>query len=904
MDSNNISYASLFEDAPTAYHSLDDKGNIIYVNHAWIELLGYKSHEAVGVPLVNFLSGDSKILFNSFFNSYKKNGCVKNTEFSFKSKEGKTIPVIINGKIQTNNKGEFLATHCVFTDTSQRAQIQVELTQTKREWQQIFNAISSPTVILDSNQKVIYANQAVIEASGIPADKVIGSPCFKIFHGDDAICTPDNCPGKRILDSKSPERDDMQLEVFGGTYLVSCTPLLDDTGKIKSIIHIATDITEKVKIENSLRRSEERFRSVVSNTQVVSFMINSEGIFTLSEGLGLAKLGLKPGQVVGMSAYEVYKDFPDIISSIKKALKGEAVRGEINIANTVFDVLYSPIKEKGGKISHIIGVANDITDRILTEKITKESERKYRLLMTQMEQGMAVHEVIFDENKKVKDYRFLDVNDAYEKVTHLKKKDILGKRVLEVLPNLERHWIETFGKVATTGESIHYENYSRELDKHFDVIVFSPQENQFAVIVTDVTLRKKNEILLKEKSEELESQNEEYLQLNEELLQANQELYAAKEKAIESDQLKSSFLANLSHEIRTPMNAILGFSDLLNEAEEKEDREHYTSIIQKSGEHLMSIINDIIDISKIETGQVEPHYETIKLKPFVENVYKSMHITLPEKSEISFDLICANIDEDTSVFIDEVKLRQVLINLISNAIKFTKKGKITFACSQRENKEVEFAIVDTGIGIAKKHLGVVFDRFRQIEGKGGVKNNGSGLGLSISKAYVEMMGGEISVTSEFGKGSRFICSLPCINETKKSKISKQIISKIPQSLGNNELILIAEDDDVNYFYLSRLFVNTNFQILRANNGKEAVNLMKENPNIKLILMDIKMPEMNGYEAARRIQKENANVPIIAQTAYALTDDQHQIEKAGFQGYIRKPIKREALFDMLGSFFPS
>jgi|GEM_PF-1067373 len=904
-NSQNISYAQLFEDGPIAYLSMNSEGVIISINNCLADLLGYSKNEILRKPVTHFLSEASKHNFQICFQEFKKQGNISNSIIEFVTKDGHILQLLRNGKAEYSESGEFIATHCVYTNITHQLEKQTNIIQTRYEWQMVFDSISSPIIIIDPSHTIIYANKAVIDSTGLHREQILGASCFKIFHNNTCECPPDNCPAQKLLKTKSNEQQEMIWEILGETFLVSCTPLFDEQGEIKNIIHIATNISEKNAYEKKILLSEERYKNVVSNTPVVSFVIDSDGIFTLSEGKGLQKLGLQPGQVVGLSAFEVYKDYPEITASITRALRGEFIHKELKIQDIVFDIMYTPIKNANGKGYQIIGLAIDITDRVEAGNIIREQEEKYRLLFSQMEQGVAVHEVLYDSKGAVIDYIFLDCNDAYERHTKLRRKDIIGKRVTEVLPHVEKYWIEAFGNVVITGNALHYENYAKELDAYFDVVAYRPQKNQFAVIVTDISDRKRQDILLKEQSQELEAQNEEYLQINEELLQANQELYELKEKAIESDTLKSSFLANLSHEIRTPMNAILGFSDLLHDADSQEVKEHYISIIQKSGDQLMSIINDIIDVSKIETGQVKPFYENIFLLPFVLDIHRTLEITIPKEKNIRFDLIHANISDNTTLYVDRVKLHQILTNLISNAIKFTNSGKITLACSLKPQKEVEFVVSDTGIGIDKEHFSIIFDRFRQIEDESHVKQKGSGLGLAISKAYIEMMGGQISVSSQKGKGSRFTVVIPCIEKpTRIDAPQTNENSPITEPKGNNELIIIAEDDDINYYYLSRLFANTKFKILRAFNGKEAIELVEQNPDVKLVLMDIKMPIMNGYEAARHIQKKYAHIPIIAQTAYALTEDETKINDAGFQGYIRKPIKRDALFSILGTIFPS
>ncbi|MDA3882823.1 MAG: PAS domain S-box protein [Bacteroidales bacterium] len=887
------------------YISFDTKCSIIEVNSAWLRMSGYEKDEVINKPIQNFQSDFSRQNFQSCFSLLQQNKVISNVIEECKHKNGSMFHVLKSGVIHHDeHKNEHIA-HCIYLDISYNISCQKNYIESLKEWEIIFDTISTPIIILDPEQTVVHANKAVLDKSELLAEKIIGKKCHSVFHKSLAD-RPLNCPCKKMFQTLQNETHEMYVEMLDGIYLVSCTPLFDNDGKLKNIIHVATDITEKTKYEKQILLSEQRFKNVVLNTPVVSFVIDKNGIFTLSEGLGLTKLELQPGEVVGLSAFDVYKDYPQIVASIKRGLKGENVHENLIINDIHFDIMYTPVKDTSGKGYQIIGLAIDNTESVKAQQELEEQEKKFRMLFSQMDQGVAIFEEIKNPKNKKNDYKYIDINDAYANIFGLERKDFINESITSIVhENFQPGMFKRIEDVMKTGQSILYEEYFKDIDVFVDIIMYRSQYNQFVVIMRDITDKKKNDALLQEKSEELEAQNEEYLQLNEELLQANQELYEAKEKAVESDMLKSSFLANLSHEIRTPMNAILGFSDLLHDAETYEDKEHYISIIQKSGEHLMSIINDIVDVSKIETGQVQPYYELIYVKPFILEIYRTMKVTIPDNKYIELEIAYAKLTDDSTLYIDQVKLRQILINLISNAIKFTQSGKITFAASMKNNnKEIEFVVSDTGIGVDKKDHTAIFDRFRQVESDSNIKSKGSGLGLAISKAYVEMMGGEISVSSKINKGSRFTVLLPCIDKpTNIPAVSKhKIKQENARNFGENETIIIAEDDDVNYFYLSRLFANTHFTIIRSHHGQEAVELVDKHPDVKLVLMDIKMPVMNGYEAARRIQKKYPNISIVAQTAYALVEDEKRIKDAGFQGYIRKPIKRDSLFEVLHSIY--
>lgn len=368
----------------------------------------------------------------------------------------------------------------------------------------------------------------------------------------------------------------------------------------------------------------------------------------------------------------------------------------------------------------------------------------------------------------------------------------------------------------------------------------------------------------------------------------------AKEKATESDRLKSAFLANMSHEIRTPMNGILGFADLLKEPNlTGEDQQKYIKIIENSGSRMLNTINDLMDISKIESGQMDitiSEVNIIELTEFIYNFFKT------EAESKGLKLFLSDEIKGLKVFqSDREKIYAILINLIKNAIKYTIKGNIEFGY-HLENNELKFYVKDTGIGIAQDRQDAIFERFIQNEVKDKHIYEGSGLGLSIAKAYVEMLGGDIWVESEEGKGSQFYFTIP-FKKIKEASEAKIINTKSEDQIRNLK-ILIVEDEESAATLLSILLKDISQEILHTKTGVKAIELCRDNPDIDLIMMDIQLLEMNGYEATRNIREFNKEVIIIAQTAYAIAGDRDKAIEAGCDDYIAKPIKKELLLQKI------
>jgi signal transduction histidine kinase/CheY-like chemotaxis protein len=379
-------------------------------------------------------------------------------------------------------------------------------------------------------------------------------------------------------------------------------------------------------------------------------------------------------------------------------------------------------------------------------------------------------------------------------------------------------------------------------------------------------------------------------------------LIKAKIKAEEGDLLKASFLANLSHEIRTPMNAINGFTELiLNTKIDEKERIEYLNVIQKNGKNLVSIIDDLIEMSKIDSNQIAPNYSEINLESCIVELYKTVKVTIPKSKAVKFKLIKSTLPAEYNIITDETKLKQVIINLLTNAIKYTDEGLVTFnyEIDQKEDK-IHFRIQDTGSGIEEDQHKHVFDRFKRVENDKSITVGGLGLGLSISKAYIEILGGTISLESSVGVGSTFYFSIP-LQYVKSEHIVVMPIRENELIKSENKVILIAEDDNINFLLFQKMMKDKEYKIIRAVNGQEAVDICINDSSIDLVLMDIKMPVMNGFEAVEQIRPIRPHLPIIAQTAYSSSEDRIKIEKAGFDDYITKPLSRERLFELIDKY---
>ncbi len=380
------------------------------------------------------------------------------------------------------------------------------------------------------------------------------------------------------------------------------------------------------------------------------------------------------------------------------------------------------------------------------------------------------------------------------------------------------------------------------------------------------------------------------------------DLISAKEHAEESDRLKSAFLANMSHEIRTPMNGILGFTGLLKEPNlSGEQQQEYIKIIEKSGARMLNIINDIISISKVESGQLEVSLSATNINDQIEYIYTFFKQEVEKKGMQLFfrNPLPAG---QAVIMTDREKIYAILTNLVKNAIKFTHIGMIEFGY-EKKNEYLEFFVKDTGVGIRDEKKEIIFERFRQGSELLTRNYEGAGLGLSISKAFVELLGGKLWVVSELDQGSEFYFTIPYVCETEENRVALNEPDTATDGHKIKDLkILIAEDDEDSSKLLSLACKSFAKEVLAVSTGLDAIETCRNHPDIDLVMMDVKMPVMDGYEAVSRIRKFNKNVVIIAQTAFGLSGERLKAIKAGCNDYISKPIEKGVLMELLQTYF--
>ncbi len=635
----------------------------------------------------------------------------------------------------------------------------------------------------------------------------------------------------------------------GDIFSTDLSPTLITFAGKNYLLMIFRDITERKQSEDALRESEEKFKSITENSADAIFIADQNGKYIYTNKAVTTMLGFSSEEIRSKTIIDLAPEnkvdeylgiFKDLLVKGKIFTEIELLKSDSTYISTDLNAVLLPN-------GMVYCSCRDISERKIAEKEI-QSVAKFP-----SENPNPV--IRLDSNGII-----LYANEASEKLLQN-----WGCTVGDTAPEF---WCNTTAKDLLTGHENEIEvKYGQQFYSFYVVPI--KNEGYVNLYARDITKRKQGEI----------------------------ELYEALDKAEESDLLKTAFLHNISHEIRTPLNAIVGFSGLLSNPDlPPEKRKYFAEIINQSSDQLLSIISDIVSIASIEAGQEKIQENEININ-LVCKLLNEQFIHKASEKAVTLRLQNIFADDKAIIITDATKLTQILTNLIGNALKFTPQGYVSFGYALKDN-QLEFYVEDSGIGIPLDMQEVIFNRFRQVENNATREFGGSGLGLSISKAYVEMLGGKMWLTSEVNKGSVFYFTIPYKRVVPKELPDIPLINGLSFEIKKPITVLIAEDEDSNFILLEELLSDVELNLVRAVNGIEAVELCKLNPHIDLVLMDIKMPEMNGYKATIQIKKLRPDLPIIAQTAYSTEHDRSKALACGCSDFISKPIKRELLLSKI------
>jgi PAS domain S-box-containing protein len=744
----------------------------------------------------------------------------------------------------------------------------------------LLNHLHAPIIVWDTSMIIKRFNRKFELLSGYDAAEVIDKKLDFLFPKEKIAST---------LELLKNHLDDEHLEVVEidiltkdnniKTVLWNSSRILDEEGK-NIIATISQDITSRKRTEDALNLLETRYRRLFESAKDGILILNAENgkIVDVNPFL-IDLLGYTKKDFTEKSIWEL-RTFQDIYENKEKFLElqqEEYVR---------YDDL--PLVTSDGRTIHVEFISNvylannikviqcnirDISENWQIKKQIVESEKQFRTITENSADAIFISD---------KEGKYIYVNKQAVDLLGYSKEELLTFTLADVSPkNRIEEYFQIFQHLLITGSSYSEIELVRKDGSNADTdlnAVLLPNGWVYGSC-RDISERKRAEI----------------------------ELIEAKERAEESERLKSAFLANMSHEIRTPMNGILGFTELLKDhGLSGDDQQEYIKIIEKSGARMLNIINDIIAISTIESHQIENKLSETNVNEQVAYIYNFFKLeAVQKKLHISYKNGLPN--KEAIIVTDREKVYAVLTNLVKNAIKFTQTGSIELGYLKKEGF-FEFYVKDSGSGVSPEQKDIIFERFRQGSESLARNYEGAGLGLSISKAYVEMLGGRIWVENNAGEngaasGATFFFAIPA-HPVKKTIHVPQVAS-LDHSTKNETRklkILIVEDDKTSKTLIIEMVKVFAREFLKAASGVEAIEICRKNPDIDLVLMDINMPEMDGYEATRQIREFNKDVVIIAQTAYALTGDREKSIAAGCNSYITKPINRVDLGIMIKNYF--
>jgi PAS domain S-box-containing protein len=756
---------------------------------------------------------------------------------------------------------------------------EVKLNYQKQFYEQILNFIPADIVVYDKNRRYLFLNPKAVRKDEVRE--------WMIGKTDEEYCTYRNkdesiaATRRKLFEDTVSSGEQKEWEENFKTskgkteyFLRKMHPVFDKNNQLDIVIGYGVNITELKKIEEQIRLSEVRYKSIFDNSQALICTHDLDGILLEANKASIATFGYKKEEMIGfplsmLLPAERQVEFDNFyLTEIRARGKAEGIMVAVNRWGKKIFLLYQNfLVSNGTEPPYVIGFSQDITARKEAEMALKKSEEKYRSIIENMNLGLL--QVNTEENIVYANQSFCDMSGH-------SLEDLIDKNALALF---SREKSITGNERAGKGKTDAWEQQVKDKNGAIKwwLISTAPvtaNDGEFGGtigIYLDITLHKKLE----------------------------QELRSAKSEAEHSSHAKEAFLANMSHEIRTPMNAIIGIGNLLGKTQMETQQRNYLEIIQKASNNLLVIINDLLDFSKIEAGKISLENIGFDLKGVVEN---ATHILKHKAEEKGLLLTCWQSHDIEPVLIgDPYRLNQVLINLVSNAIKFTERGGVRVNCSVVESddtsQKILFQVIDTGIGISEEFLDRLFEKFTQEAESVARQYGGTGLGMSISKQLIELMEGDIQVDSRKNAGTTISFSISFSIGT-AADLPDAGTEKVDTQILKGKHILLVEDNPLNRILATTILRQYGADVDEAENGEIAIEKTGSG-NYDLILMDVRMPVKNGLEATEYIRHAiDSNIPIIALTANAFKEEKERCLAAGMNDFISKPFEEEKMIQLI------
>lgn len=879
-------YRLLAENSTDVIWVMEPDGQFTYVSPSVKKLRGYTPEEVIKQPLREVLTEESmqkiSILLESLLSCDKKGEEITDsfqTEVEQLCKDGSAVWTEVLVTPIKNGEGRIKEILGVSRNIQGKRIAQQKAHERNRTLESIFR--SSPTGLgMIADRIFVLVNDRFCDMLGYNRKEILGRNARFIYESDEEYERVGRVKYEKIkeggsggLNTRLVKKDGTTMDVY-----LSSSPI-DINDWSKGVIFNILDLTSIREAEIISEVNQKKYSSLIDHINDAIFIhpYSENGFMNFVEVNNIAceAYGYSREEFLNLNAADITSaeemEIHCKIETRKKLAETGSMVFEtrhIRKNGTVFPVEISSNIVDVNNEKLILAVVRDISDRKEAERALVESESKHRQMFESSPEAM----ILVDKMGFIS-----DCNSAFCKISGRHQDEFIGKhfaRINMLVLNKIPQYLKLFNEVIIQRKNkiADFEWLDKNGDTRNGVVHMGPVFKKGRVIGVQG--------LLKDTTQQKEFEKN---------------LIRAKEKAEENDRLKSAFLETMSHELRTPLNAVIGFSNLINDEKNIDTILEMNRYISDNGKKLLTIIESIFDLSILETKSSKIKSDKVKLREVFEELEYSIKglIELEKKGKINTLYQPDTRNNDMIITTDRFRLKQLLSNLLTNAVRFTDKGTIRYGYSVVDNK-VEFFVSDTGIGIPEDKQEIIFNKFQQIDNSLTRTRGGLGLGLAICKEITSLLGGTLRVESEVHKGSTFYFSVPVNQPDKKFSANGEISLE-------GKCFLVVEDVESNYLYLEKLLTDSGAEVMWAQTGKEAISIATRIDSIDLILMDIRMPDINGYEITRRIKKIKPEVPVIAQTAYAMRSDQEEAFEAGCSAHISKPIKIEDLFNTIGQF---